>query len=103
MSDVDDRLTNADPAAALSYEHRDADAMVARIIAQYPRRRTGLLRSFQLKVGAAATVAAALTVGAIAALNGAAPGFAVLAIGSPAHSGAAVPTDSRFSRPLNSS
>ena len=95
MSDVEHRLTGADPAAALTYEHRDADAMVSRIIAQYPRRRTGLLRSFQLKVAGSATLAAALTVGGIAALNGAAPSFAVLAIGTAPHSGAAVPTNTK--------
>jgi len=97
MSDVEDRLGSADPAAAMSYEHHDAGAMVSRIIAQFPRRRNGLLRSFQLKVAGGATLAAILTVGGIAALNGAAPSLAVLAIGSTGHAEAVVPTNSRYS------
>ena len=94
MSDVEERLRLADPLAGASYVHGDADAMVSRIITHYPRRRVGLLRSFQVKVAGSATLAAVLTVGAIAAINGAAPSFAVLAIGSTSHAKSDVPASS---------
>jgi len=86
MSDFEDRLRAADPAAAISYEHPDANAMISRIMAQAPRARRHVLRSFQLRMGGSVALAAALTVGGIAALEGAAPSFAVFSLAAAKHS-----------------
>jgi hypothetical protein len=86
MSDFEDRLRAADPAAASSYEHPDTNAMISRIKAQAPRARRHVLRSFQLRMAGSVAVAAALTVGGIAALEGAAPSFAVLSLAAAKHS-----------------
>ena len=47
MSDFEERLRAADPAAASSYEHPDTNAMISRIMARAPRARRHVLRSFQ--------------------------------------------------------
>ena len=80
MSDFEDRLRAADPAAASSYEHPDTNAMISRIMARAPRARRHVLRSFQLRMAGSVAIAAALTVGGIAALEGAAPSFAVFSL-----------------------
>ena len=71
MSDFDERLRAADPAAGMSYQHPNVDMMISRIEARAPLARRNVLRSFQLKMAGAATMAAVLTVGGIAALEGA--------------------------------
>lgn len=86
MSDFQDRLRAADPAASSNYEHPDANAMISRIMAQAPRARRHVLRSFQLRMAGSVAIAAALTVGGIAALEGAAPSLAVFALAAPSHS-----------------
>ncbi len=86
MSDFEDRLRAADPAAAISYEHPDTNAMISRIMAQAPRARRHVLRSFQLRMAGSVALAAALTVGGIAALEGAAPSFAVFSLAAAKHS-----------------
>ena len=86
MSDFEDRLRAADPAAAVSYEHPDTNAMISRIMARAPRDRRHVLRSFQLRMGGSVALAAALTVGGIAALEGAAPSFAVFSLAAAKHS-----------------
>src|ERR1700685_2832722 len=73
MNEFDERLRAADPAAASSYEHPDTNAMISRIMPTAPRARRHVLRSFQLRMAGSVAVAAALTVGGIAALDGAAP------------------------------
>jgi hypothetical protein len=83
MSDFEDRLRAADPAAAGSYQHPDTNAMISRIMARAPRERRHVLRSFQLRMAGSVAVAAALTVGGIAALEGASPGLAVFALAAP--------------------
>ena len=88
MSDFEDRLRAADPAAATSYEHPDTDAMISRIMARAPRARRHVLRSFQLRMAGSVAIAAALTVGGIAALEGAAPSLAVLSLAAAKHSAA---------------
>ena len=91
MNDVDERLRASDPVAGQSYEHRDANAMMARIIAQNPVARSTTWRNFRLRMAGAVTLASVVTIGGIAAINGAAPSFAVLSIGATAHTKAAVP------------
>jgi hypothetical protein len=86
MSDFEDRLRAADPAAASSYEHPDTNAMISRIMAQAPRVRRPVLRSFQLRMAGSVAIAAALTVGGIAALEGAAPSFAIFSLAAAKHS-----------------
>lgn len=86
MSEFEERLRAADPAAALTYQHPNATAMIARIMARAPRERRHVLRSFQIRMAASVALAAALTVGGIAALEGAAPSLAVFALASPKHS-----------------
>jgi hypothetical protein len=86
MSDFQDRLHAADPAASSNYVHPDANAMISRIMAQAPRARRHVLRSFQLRMASSVAIAAALTVGGIAALDGAAPSLAVFALAAPTHS-----------------
>ena len=83
MSDFQDRLRAADPVATSSYEHPDTNAMISRIMAQAPRSRRHVLRSFQLRMAGSVTLAAALTVGGIAALDGASPSLAVFALAAP--------------------
>jgi hypothetical protein len=80
MNEFEDRLRAADPAAASSYEHPDTNAMVARIMTKAPRVRRHVLRSFQLRMAGSVAVAAALTVGGIAALDGAAPSLSVFSL-----------------------
>jgi hypothetical protein len=86
MSDFEDRLRAADPAAASTYQHPDSNAMISRIMARAPRERRHVLRSFQLRMAGSVAIAAALTVGGIAALEGASPGLAVFALAAPHHS-----------------
>jgi hypothetical protein len=88
MNEFEDRLRAADPAAASSYEHPDANAMISRIMTTAPRARRHVLRSFQLRMAGSVAVAAALTVGGIAALDGAAPSlsvFSLAAASNPTH------------------
>jgi hypothetical protein len=85
MNEFEDRLRAADPAAASSYEHPDANAMISRIMTRAPRVRRHVLRSFQLRMAGSVAVAAALTVGGIAALDGAAPSLSVFALATPNH------------------
>ncbi len=80
MSDFDERLRAADPAAGMSYQHPNADAMISRIEARAPLARRHVLRSFQLKMASAVTMAAVLTVGGIAVLDGAGPALQVLTL-----------------------
>jgi hypothetical protein len=83
MNEFEDRLRAADPAAASSYEHPDTNAMISRIMTRAPRARRHVLRSFQLRMAGSVAVAAALTVGGIAALDGAAPSLSVFALAAP--------------------
>ncbi|MGB8196444.1 MAG: hypothetical protein WCF25_05505 [Acidimicrobiales bacterium] len=80
MNEFDERLRAADPAAASSYDHPDANAMISRIMTTAPRARRHVLRSFQLRMAGSVAIAAALTVGGIAALDGAAPSLSVFAL-----------------------
>jgi hypothetical protein len=83
MSDFHERLRAADPAAASNYEHPDTNAMISRIMTRAPRARSHVLRSFQLRMAGSVALAAALTVGGIAALDGAAPSLAIFALAAP--------------------
>jgi hypothetical protein len=85
MNEFEDRLRAADPAAASSYEHPDTNAMISRIMTRAPRVRRHVLRSFQLRMAGSVAVAAALTVGGIAALDGAAPSLSVFALAAPSN------------------
>lgn len=100
MSDFEERLRAADPAASSDYVHSDVDAMISRIMARAPRERQHVLRSFQLRMAGSVALAAALTIGGIAALEGAAPSLAVFALAAPSHNhaalGAKTPTASGF-------
>ncbi len=80
MSDFDERLRAADPAAGMSYQHPDVNAMISRIEARAPLARRHVLRSFKLRMASAVTMAAVLTVGGIAALDGAGPALQVLSL-----------------------
>ncbi len=80
MSDFGSRLRDADPATGLNYEHPNANAMISRIIATTPRERSHVLRSFQLRMAGAVTMATVLTVGGIAALENAAPTLQILSL-----------------------
>jgi hypothetical protein len=83
MSDFEERLRAADPAAASNYQHPDTNEMISRIMARAPRARRHVLRSFQLRMAGSVAIAAALTVGGIAALDGASPSLAVFALAAP--------------------
>jgi hypothetical protein len=80
MTDFEERLRAADPAATSSYAHPDTNAMISRIMDQAPRARRHVLRSFQLRMAGSVALAAALSVGGIAALDGASPSLAVFAL-----------------------
>ena len=91
MSDFEERLRAADPAAGSGYAHPDTNAMISRIVARAPRTRRHVLRSFQLRMAGSVALAAVLTVGGIAALDGASPSLAVFALAAP-HSAASANT-----------
>jgi hypothetical protein len=80
MSDFNERLRAADPAAGTNYEMRDPNAMMARIMTPPPRVRRHVLRSFQLRMAGAVAMASLLTVGGIAALENAGPALQVFAL-----------------------
>jgi len=80
MSDFDERLRAADPAAGMSYQHPNVDMMISRIEARAPLARRNVLRSFQLKMAGAVGMAAVLTVGGIAVLEGAGPALQILTL-----------------------
>ena len=80
MTDFEERLRAADPAATSSYAHPDANAMISRIMTQAPRARRHVLRSFQIRMAGSVALAAALSVGGIAALDGASPSLSVFAL-----------------------
>lgn len=88
MNEFEDRLRAADPVAS-SYEHPDVNALISRIMTRAPRARRQVLRSFQLRMAGSVALAAALTVGGIAALEGAAPSLAVFALARTSHNAAA--------------
>jgi len=92
MSDFDERLRAADPAAGMSYQHPNADAMISRIEARAPLARRHVLRSFQLKMAGAVTMAAVLTVGGIAVLEGAGPALQVLTLSAAKAAGPHTPS-----------
>jgi hypothetical protein len=71
------RLTAADPARGISYRHANLAAALDAVLADEPAR-IRVLRSFQLKMGAAAAAAAVVTTGAISALGGAGSSLPVL-------------------------
>ena len=83
MTDFEERLRAADPAASSNYVHPDANAMISRIMARAPRARRHVLRSFQLRMAGSVALAAALSIGGIAALDGASPNLAVFALAAP--------------------
>ncbi|HUY43299.1 MAG TPA: hypothetical protein VMU98_06000 [Acidimicrobiales bacterium] len=76
MSDVFERLTAADPYAGQTFELPDVVSFIARITAT--PRRTSAWRRFQLGVSGAVAATTLIMVGAIAALQGAAPSLPVL-------------------------
>ena len=80
MSDFETRLRVADPAAGLTYEHPNTDAMISRIIASTPRARRNVVRSFQLRMAGAVTMATVLTVAGIAVLENAEPALQILSL-----------------------
>lgn len=80
MSDFNERLRAADPAAGTNYELRDSNAVMARIMTPPPRVRHHVLRSFQLRMAGAVAMASLLTVGGIAALENAGPALQVFAL-----------------------
>jgi hypothetical protein len=100
MNEFENRLRAADPAAANSYQHPDTNAMISRIMAHEPRARRHVLRSFQIRMAGSVALAAALTVGGIAALEGAAPSLAVFALAtqvrSPQHPSAGTASPHNF-------
>ncbi len=86
MNELEDRLAALDPAAGQPYEHRNLDAMIARVISQHSSPRTNLWRRFQVKMAGALVTSALVTTGAIVAIQGAGPALPLLAIQS-IHSG----------------
>ena len=86
MSDFESRLRAADPAAGLTYEHPNTNTMISKIIASNPRERRHVLRSFQLRMAGAVTMATVVTVGGIAALENAGPALQILSLSAAAKS-----------------
>ncbi|NNN00768.1 MAG: hypothetical protein HKL86_02925 [Acidimicrobiaceae bacterium] len=82
MSDFIERLVAADPVAAKPYEHQDLAAMTTRISAQPRLRPRSVLQTFRVRIASAVALASVLSVSAIAALQSAGPGLAVLTFGS---------------------
>jgi hypothetical protein len=85
MSDFDDRLAALDPAAGQTYRHPNLEGMITRITSQRLTAPGPVWRRFQLKMAGALAASALLTVGAIAALQGAGTALPLLALQSAAH------------------
>lgn len=79
MNDLDRRLVALDPAARAPYRHHDLEGLIARVTRQPARTRLGW-RDFRLKVAGAVAASAAVTLGLIAAFEGAGPTLPVLAL-----------------------
>jgi hypothetical protein len=88
MSDFADRLTALDPAAGQPYGHPDLDGLITRITSQRVTAPNHVWRRFQLKMAGALAASALLTVGAIAALQGAGTVLPLLALQSTSTAGA---------------
>jgi hypothetical protein len=85
MSDFDDRLRALDPAADQPYHHPDLEGMITRITSQEVVAPSHVWRRFQLKMASALAASALVTVGAIAALQGAGTVLPLLALQSVGH------------------
>ncbi len=83
MSDVIARLRAADPFVEQPYEHPHLDSVITKIT-RTPPVATSVWRRFQLRLGAAVTGTTLVTVGAIAALQGAGSSLPVLNFAAPA-------------------
>jgi hypothetical protein len=104
MSDFDDRLRTLDPAAGQPYRHPDLEGMITRITSQRVAAPSHVWRRFQLKMAGALAASAVVTVGAIAALQGAGTVLPLLALQSAGHSaafGVLKPTSSTMEIRLN--
>lgn len=89
MSDFDDCLAALDPAAAQPYRHPNLDGLITRITTQRVVAANHVWRRFQLKMASALAASALLTVGAIAALQGAGSVLPLLSLQSTSIGGAA--------------
>jgi hypothetical protein len=78
----EERLRALDPAASAPYEPADLAGMLARVTATERVEKVRIADGLRLRVGAAVTAAALLTVGAIGAIEAAAPSLSVLALGA---------------------
>jgi hypothetical protein len=78
----EERLRALDPAASAGYEPADLAGMLARITATEHVEKVRIADGLRLRIGAAVTAAALVTVGAIGAIEAAAPSLSVLALGS---------------------
>jgi hypothetical protein len=88
MSDIDDRLAALDPAKGQPYHHPNLDGLISRITSQSVTATNHVWRRFQLKMAGALAASALLTVGAIAALQGAGTVLPLLALQSTSGGGA---------------
>ena len=88
MSDVDDRLRALDPAAGQPYRHPDLEGMITRITSQKVVAPSHVWRRFELKMASALAASALVTVGAIAALQGAGTVLPLLALQGAVHGAA---------------
>lgn len=82
MSDVIARLQAADPLAGQPYEHPNLSSVITNIT-RTPRVATSVWRRFQLRFCAAVTGTTLVTVGAIAALQGAGSSLPILNFAAP--------------------
>lgn len=90
MSDFDDRLAALDPAVGQPYRHPNLDGLITRITTQRVVARDHVWHRFQLKMAGALAASALLTVGAIAALQGAGTVLPLLSLQSTSHGGTAL-------------
>lgn len=82
MSGFDNRLAALDPAAGQPYCHPDLEGMISRVTSQRVTAPNHVWRRFQLKMAGALAASAIVTVGAIAALQGAGTVLPLLALQS---------------------
>ncbi|HVA70569.1 MAG TPA: hypothetical protein VNF08_04510 [Acidimicrobiales bacterium] len=85
MSDFDDRLRALDPAAGQPYRLPDLEGMITRITSQGVAAPSHVWRRFQVKMASALAASALVTVGAVAALQGAGTVLPLLALQSARH------------------
>jgi len=80
MSDLNDRLTALDPAAAQPYQHRDLETLITRITAQPQHATRGWWQNLELKLASFLVAGSLVVAGSLAIVEGATSTLPALAL-----------------------